>query len=129
MANIYKKFRDYIHSLYTAGMYQAVFNLTDDNLSPALSQIVNPNQDLATFINNAFKIAISVGAILAVMRIAWAGYLYIASDLWPSKQKGREILQDVALGLLLLIAVYIILYQINPDILNLDAIRSLRQAQ
>ena len=127
--NVVRRAKGCWRSLYAAGMYQAVVNLPGIEQSPMLSQVLNPNQDLGTFLNNAFKIAISAGAILAVLRIGWAGYLYIASDLWTSKARGREILQDVALGLLLLIAVYIILYQINPDILNLDAARSLRQAQ
>lgn len=121
--------RNSLHSVCSFGMYYAAFTLPPAELSPTLSQVLNPNQDLATFLNNAFRIALSVGAILAVLRIGWAGYLYIASDLWTKKERGREILQDVALGLLLLLAVYIILNQINPDILNLDAVRSLRQVK
>lgn len=116
-----------IRSYYSAVLYQAVATIPGQEQSPVISQLFDPNQNLETFINNAFKIAISVGAILAVLRIGWAGYLYIASDLWTNKAKGREILQDVALGLLLLIAVYIILNQINPEILNLNAIRGFQQ--
>src|SRR3989344_3622230 len=107
MTHILRKIRNSIHSLYVTGMYQAVASIPGPEQSPALSQLFDPNQSLAAFLNSAFKIAISVGAILAVLRIAYAGFIYLQSDLWTDKAKGREILQDVALGLLLLLAVYI----------------------
>lgn len=131
MKHIINKIYSRIQFYYSAVLYQAVATIPGQEQSPVISQLFDPNQDLATFLNRAFKIAISVGAILAVLRIGWAGYLYIVkgSDLFHAKQEGRQVLQDVALGLLLLIAVYIILKQINPDILNLDAIKGFRQTQ
>ena len=76
--------------------------------------------DLGSFINGAFKIALSIGAILAVLRIAWAGFQYMSSDAWGEKSHAKEILGDVVIGLLLLLGAYLILYQINPDITNLQ---------
>jgi len=75
---------------------------------------------LSIFIGRLFGFALSIGAILAILRIAWGGYLYMTTDLWSSKERAREVLRETILGLLLLLAVYIILYQINPAILNLD---------
>ena len=75
--------------------------------------------DLGTFINGAFKFTLSIGAILAVLRIAYAGYQYMSSDAWGEKSHAKEILADVTIGLLLLLSVYMILYQINPQIMNL----------
>ncbi len=79
--------------------------------------------DLSTFVSSAFRITLSIGAILAVMRIAWAGYQYMTSDAWGEKSHAKEILGDVFIGLLLLLSVYLILKQINPDILSLKAIQ------
>lgn len=75
--------------------------------------------DLTTFLNSGFKMVLSIGAIMAVLRIAWAGYQYMSSDAWGEKSHAKEILGDVVIGLLLLLGSYLILYQINPDILNL----------
>lgn len=75
--------------------------------------------DLRTFINAAFKILLSVGAILAVLRIAYAGYQYMSSDAWGEKSHAKEILGDTVIGILLLLSVWLILYQINPQILDL----------
>ena len=78
--------------------------------------------DLSSFVNGLFKFAIIIGAIGAVLRIAYAGYLYMGSDMWSNKGAAKEILGDVTLGLLLLLSIWVILYQINPQILSLGAL-------
>ncbi len=93
--------------------FQKIFGLTGASIGTS-------QNDLGTFINNAFKITLSLGAILAVLRIAWAGYQYMSSDAWGEKSHAKEILGDVVIGLLLLLGAYLILYQINPDIMNLQ---------
>jgi len=75
---------------------------------------------LRDFLNKVFVGAISLGAILAVLRLAWAGFTYMSSDLWSTKEHSKEIIQDTLLGLFLLLAIYLILKQINPQILELN---------
>ena len=76
-------------------------------------------------LNGLFTFGLSVGAMLAVLRIAYAGWLYMGSaDMWSKKGEGIAVFQDAILGLLLLLGVWLILFQINPDILNLDFTRS-----
>src|SRR5262245_41616599 len=87
--------------------------LSDANFSNLFGTPPSPSESgsLAKFLNSAFKAALSVGAILAVLRIAWAGFQYMTTDAIGSKQKAREILGDVVLGILLLLSIYLILYQ------------------
>ena len=88
--------------------------------STKLSDAYNtPPGELGPFLNKIFVGAISLGAILAVLRLAWAGFQYMASDLWSKKEDAKEIIKDTLLGLFLLISVYLILKQINPQILDL----------
>lgn len=95
-----------------------------------LSNIYSSSGDLSAFINGLFKFAIVIGAIGAVLRIAYAGYLYMGqSDMWSTKGQAKDILRDVTLGLLLLLAIYLILYQINPDILQLNALKNIKSVQ
>ncbi len=95
-----------------------------------LGNIYGSSGDLSAFINGLFKFAIAIGAIGAVLRIAYAGYLYMGqSDMWSNKGQAKDILQDVTLGLLLLLAIYLILYQINPDILQLNALKNIKSVQ
>lgn len=75
--------------------------------------------DFGGFIQKMFIATISFGAIFAVFRLAWAGFLYVGSDLWTSKEKAKEIIRDTLLGLFLLLAIWLILRQINPELLNL----------
>ena len=86
--------------------------------------------DLSTFLNNIFKFALVVGAIGAVLRLAYAGYLYMGqADMWSHKGQAKAIIGDVTLGLLLLLSIWLILYQINPDILTLNALKNIKPVQ
>lgn len=82
------------------------------------------NGNLADFFNLLFRSAIVIGAILAVLRLAYAGWMYMGSDVWSSKQRAKDAIWGVVLGLLLLLSVWLILKQINPEILNLNVLRA-----
>lgn len=75
--------------------------------------------DLGSLMQKVFVGAISLGAILAVLRLAWAGFVYMSTDLPGSKSNAKDIIWDTLFGLFLLLAIWVILYQINPDILSL----------
>ncbi|KKW19524.1 MAG: hypothetical protein UY63_C0011G0006 [Parcubacteria group bacterium GW2011_GWA2_51_10] len=102
-----------------SGLYAAFVPLADVSESPKLQKLYDSDQDLSTYINSLFTIAIAAGAIFAVLRLAYAGYLYMGSDMWGKKQDARNIIRDVFIGLLLLLSIWIILHQINPNLLNL----------
>jgi len=95
--------------------------------SSKLGQLYGTNS-LSGFLSSLFTAAISVGAILAVLRIGYAGYLYMTTDAWGSKTHAKEVIGDVVLGLLLLLGTWLILNQINPQILNLNALQNVQQA-
>ncbi len=76
--------------------------------------------DLSGFVNRVFVFAISIGGVLAVLRLGWGAFQYAASDLWTNKEKGKSIIKDTLLGIVLLLAVYIILKQIDSNLLNLN---------
>ncbi len=82
-----------------------------------------PTPDLGSFINAAFRAALSLGAIFAVMRIAWAGFKYMTSDGGEGKSHAKEILGNVVIGILILMGIWLILTQINPQILSLKALK------
>ena len=125
MIRLLKKIRISVHNaLFAAGGFVPLADVGSQ--SSKLSQIYNTS-DLSGFVNGLFKFAISLGAIIAVLRIAWAGYLYMGSaDMWSTKSKAKEILGNVTLGILLLLAIWLILTQINPDILKLNAIKNIK---
>ncbi len=91
-----------------------------------LATLYTETGGLSKFLSNLFTFAISAGAIIAVLRLSWAGYLYMTSDSWGSKGHAREVIGDVVLGLLLLLCMWLILYQINPEILKLNLLDGLK---
>lgn len=104
-------------------------NVEGSRLQTVFDQSANTSLTLSDFFGNFFTTAISVGAILAVLRLGWAGYLYMTSSAGGSIGKAKEVIGDVVLGLFLLLSCWLILKQINPDILKLNILESLGQAK
>src|SRR3989338_5957023 len=120
ISNGVKKLLGFLKERARGILYAGTFvSLADYTQSYKLSSLYNSNQDLPTYLNTIFKIAISAGAILAVLRLGYAGYIYMGTDLWGNKEKAKEMIGEFFLGFFLLLGVYVILYQINPNILNL----------
>ena len=103
------------------------FAQTDDTTlcgGDALSQLFC-STDLSTMLNQVFQLSITLGGILAMLRIGYAGWLYMGrEDMWSSKQHAKDVFRDAIIGLLLLLAIWLILNQINPDILKLKLLQS-----
>lgn len=106
---------------------QGFVSITKDSAAPFIPA---DGSNLATWFNAGFRAVIAAGAILAVLRIGYAAYLWA----WPTNAdkpgnitKAKEVLGDVVLGVLLLLSIVLILGFINPAILNLDALNSIQQ--
>ena len=108
--------------LWAAPIEIPKFRPITENLSsgpPLLNDAISA-ASLSWFLTNIFKIAIAVGAILAVLRIAYGGFVWMTTDAVGAKQNARTIIQNAALGLILLLAVVVILERINPNLLNVS---------
>ncbi len=105
------------------GGFTSLADQTGNSFSQILKTDSTQDGQIGDFVQSGFRAAIAVGAILAVMRIAWAGYQYMTSDAWGQKSHAKEVLGDVIIGLLLLLSIYLILRQINPEILSLRALQ------
>lgn len=106
--------------------FQPLSDTSGTNLSGPLGQFMTGSGNLAQFFQAVFTFALSVGAILAVLRLAYAGWLYMSSDAFGKKSHAKEVITDAILGLLLLIGIYIVLYQINPCLLNLNIAQTIQ---
>jgi len=80
--------------------------------------------DLSVYFNKMFFFAISLGGILAVGRLAYAGWLYMLGESYGNLKKAKEIVGDVTIGILILLSIWLILNLINPQLLNLDILNS-----
>ena len=77
-------------------------------------------QNPSKFFNGMFMFGISIAAFLAVLMIAIGGIQYMSTDAVSGKTEGKERIQYAVMGLLLVLFSWILLKQINPEILNFN---------
>lgn len=104
-------------------------DLSKAELAPFMTKAFQEGADISVLVNALFKAAIGIGAMLAVLQLARAGFLYMTSDMWHMKDKAKHLIQDAILGLLILMSVWLVLNQINPQLLNLNALEGVENIQ
>lgn len=96
-------------------------------LSDGFMQLIGSNVSLDTngfgpFVNSAFKLSIRIAGAVAVGVFVWGGITYMTQPFGVSEGgvgEAKARMQNAVLGLLMLLATWVIFNQINPDILNL----------
>jgi hypothetical protein len=78
---------------------------------------------LISYLNAIFTVTISLAATFAVLRIVIAGFQYMMTDAWGSKEEALGTIWAVVTGLIVLLLSVVVLKTINPDLLNLDILR------
>ena len=91
-------------------------------LAPLPTKFGGDTETLPGYVNTIFLLTISVGAVLAVLRIIWGGFRYMTSEAVGDVKEARSIIVQAIIGLLLLLGIWIILNEINPNITNLNAL-------
>lgn len=84
------------------------------------ARIFGEGSTLTGFFNGLFSLSITIGALLAVLMIAYGGWHYMTSEIGGKKEEARRRIWNAVLGLLMLLATVLILRQINPDIVSLS---------
>ena len=89
---------------------------------PGVDSNFDPGQknSLGTYLNAMIKIFIGLCAVLAVVMLVIGGIEYMTSELMSSKEHGRERMRNAVLGLLIALGAYVLLFTINPDLLETD---------
>ena len=77
---------------------------------------------LAQYIAAAYRYLITISATAATVMFVWGAFLYLIGSALPSIQRGKEIMQDAVVGLLLVLSTHFILRTINPATLELSAL-------
>lgn len=69
-----------------------------------------------------FRLAIALTVFLAVVMTIWGGFKYMTTEAVLGKGEARKTIENAVLGLLLALASYLILYTINPNLVNLSKV-------
>jgi hypothetical protein len=72
------------------------------------------------YLNGAYKAAIGVAGMLAVVMIIWWGFQYVLTSKEGGKTDSREGITNAIIGLLLTLGSWLIVYTINPKLVELD---------
>lgn len=85
---------------------------------------------LASYINAAYKYAIGLGVLIAIIMMMYAGMRWMtAFGNTKAIDSAKTSVRNAALGLFLLTAAYSVLYIINPDLPKLQALQILAPKQ
>lgn len=77
------------------------------------------------YLNKIYMLVVGLGALVAVIRIMWAGVMYSLTDIVDKKAKAKEDIKQVLFGLAILLIPFIVLYTINPDLVKLDILKGI----
>jgi hypothetical protein len=74
---------------------------------------------IETFLQNIFVFLIGAAAVIAVVQITIGGVQYMTSNAVGSLEDAKSKIRMAIIGLLLILSTYIILQQINPELVNI----------
>ena len=101
-------------------------NLSYTPLEPLPGEpVVNGNYqaDLSTYISQGFNLLVILGGFIAVLLIVWGGITYMGSEVSAAnKARAKERIRGAVLGLLLLLASWLILHTINPRLTQFNTL-------
>ncbi len=86
------------------------------NLNNGVATQVNIDQ----YIGYIFKVSIAIAAGLAVLRIIWGGFEYITSEIPGLKSDAKSTIYNAILGLIFVLASYLILKTIDPRLVEVS---------
>lgn len=87
---------------------------------PEASGGTDPDESFAGFIQAAFELSVIAAGMLAVLVLTIAGFQYMTSDAFTDKENAKKRIWNAIVGLLIVLGSYMLLYQINPNLVNLN---------
>lgn len=110
------------HSVFSqlAANFVSITGAEQNNQVSFLTQSLADTGSISQLLQVLFDAALVLGAMLAITRITYGGFLYMTSDIANNKTTAIKTIREAFIGLILLLAMVLILQQINPNILNLD---------
>lgn len=106
------------------------FDYTPMETLPGFEAETSKPVDFYDYISMAYQVGIWSIGMLAMFMIIFGGYTYIAAaGNNSSMEKGKTIITDAIIGLLLALVSYLVLYVINPDLIKLQRLEPGAQTQ
>jgi hypothetical protein len=85
---------------------------------------INPNNvTFAELLSRWYFIFVSIAAVLAFAMIVWGAWEYAISEATGGKERAKARIRNAALGLILMLASYLILFTIDPNLVRFNLSR------
>lgn len=94
----------------------------------SVPNLTENTRDLQGYLQNIFNFGVGLAAAIAVVQIVFGGFMYMTSNVPGVKGDGLKKVYGSLIGLILIGVSYLILQQINPNILNFDIITTIQKA-
>ncbi len=107
-------------ALFCVPLFASAAEQSSFQLLEPLPGINQGTTNIGLIVQNVLRALIGIGALLAVVMLVVGGIQYMTSDSLGMKEAGRSRMLNAVWGLLLLISVVLILFVINPQLLNFD---------
>jgi len=105
--------------VFLAGLFFVLRAAHADPINIGAPSFVS-SKDPASFVSGLYAYALSMAGVLAVIMIVYGGIKYVASGGNESaKSDALDIIKNAIFGIVLLFGGYIILYTINPNLVNI----------
>lgn len=78
---------------------------------------------LAQYISAVYRYLLGISTLVAIIVVICGGFLYLVGETAGSTQKGLTLIKDAIGGLVVLYCSYLILWTVNPNLVNLQPIR------
>ena len=92
-------------------------NIADPGYDPGTFEC---KTTLEKYLPGLFNLLIGLAAVFAVLMIVIGGIQYMSSDALSGKEDGKTRIWNAVKGLVLVIGAWLILYTVNPNLLNLN---------
>lgn len=80
----------------------------------------SPTSNASKYLQGLFMLTIGIATALAVIFIIIGGIQYLTSEVFTAKAAAKTTITNALVGLLMAISAWMILYTINPKLLNFD---------
>jgi len=89
---------------------------------PGIGDETGTVSGFGAYVSGAFKLAIGLATVLAVVQLSIAGFKYMTTEAFTGKSDAKKTIEDAFFGLILLLSAYLLLRTINPDLVSQDLI-------
>lgn len=87
---------------------------------PGIAEKPGDTTDINKYIPGMFNFAIGLAAIFVVVMIVYGGVQYLTTDAFSGKKEGKDRIFNAIKALVLVLGAYLILYEINPKLVDID---------